>query len=297
MLVLCGFLLWPPEASAEWLIVAGLLAAVAYQAARIYPFTPLAPVQVLPNEQAASERRLRLLIANVRAESRRVRPPLDLVAATGPDVLLTLEPDGLWRRELAVLEPDFPFRLEEPLDNRYGMLLFSRLELRHPEIRYLMDPGVPSFHARLVLRSGDSVHLCAVHPRPPHTFQASFDRDAELLVIGREIHANPEPAIVAGDLNDVGWSHTTRLFQRISSWTRGSGGACSAPFPLTCRARAGRSTTSSSTRSSGSAGSSAWDSSAPTISQSWPSCRSSPKAPTSTRPARRCQAIARPPGA
>jgi endonuclease/exonuclease/phosphatase (EEP) superfamily protein YafD len=35
-------------------------------------------------------------------------------------------------------------------------------------------------------------------------------------MVGREIHRCPEPAIVAGDLNDVAWSYTTRLFQRIS---------------------------------------------------------------------------------
>ena len=216
VLVLCGFLLWPPDALIERVVFAGLLLAVGYQAFRIYPFTPLAPIQVLASEDPDPERKLRLLVANVRAENRRVQPLLDLVAATRPDVVLTLEPDGFWQRELAVLDREFPFRLKQPQDNHYGMLLFSRLELRDAEVRFLMDPGVPSFRARLVLRSGHGVHLYALHPRPPQTFQASFDRDAELLVIGREIHANPEPAIVAGDLNDVGWSHTTRLFQRIS---------------------------------------------------------------------------------
>jgi endonuclease/exonuclease/phosphatase (EEP) superfamily protein YafD len=215
-LVLCGYLLWPPHSWAEWLIVAGLLSAVGYQAVRIYPFTPLAPAQVLSSENPAAERKLRLLVANVRAENRRVQPLLDLIAAARPDVVLTLEPDGFWQRALAVLDRDFPHRLKQPQDNHYGMLLFSRLELWQAQIRFLMDPEVPSFHAHLVLRSGDRVHLYAVHPRPPQTFQASFDRDAELLVIGREIHASPEPAIVAGDLNDVGWSHTTRLFQRMS---------------------------------------------------------------------------------
>jgi endonuclease/exonuclease/phosphatase (EEP) superfamily protein YafD len=216
VLVLCGFFFWPPAAALEWLVPACLLPAVAYQALRIYPFTPLAAVQVLPSEHHAPERKLCLLVANVRAENRRVRPLLDLVAATRPDVVLTLEPDAFWDRELAVLDVDFPYRIKQPQDNHYGMLLFSRLELRDPEVRFLMDPDVPSFHAHLVLRTGDCVHLYAVHPRPPHAFQASFDRDAELLAIGREIHANPAPAIVAGDLNDVGWSHTTRLFQRIS---------------------------------------------------------------------------------
>jgi endonuclease/exonuclease/phosphatase (EEP) superfamily protein YafD len=214
--VLCGFLLWPPAAPAERLLLLGLLLAVGYQAFRIYPFTPLAQLQVLASESPDPARRLRLLVANVQAENRRVHLLLDLIDLTQPDVFLALEPDAFWQRELAVLGHEFPFRLEQPQANHYGMLLFSRFELRDAQIRFVMDPGVPSFYARLVLRSGDSVRLYAVHPRPPQTFQASFDRDAELLVIGREIHASPEPAIVAGDLNDVGWSHTTRLFQRIS---------------------------------------------------------------------------------
>ena len=214
--VLLGFLVWPPDHALEWLILIALVLAVAYQASRIYPFTPIAPVQVLPSAHPDPDRTLRLLVANVLAQNRDTRPLLDLVARTRPDVLLALEPDQFWRDRLAVLDDEFPFRIEQPQDNCYGMLLLSRLALDDPEIRFLMDPDVPSFHARLVLRSGDAVHFYAVHPRPPHTFQASFDRDAELLVVGREIHRNPEPAIVAGDLNDVAWSYTTRLFQRIS---------------------------------------------------------------------------------
>jgi hypothetical protein len=56
-----------------------------------------------------------------------------------------------------------------------------------------------------------------VHPRPPRPAEDTEERDAELLIVGREAKAGRLPAIVAGDLNDVAWSHTTRLFQRISS--------------------------------------------------------------------------------
>jgi hypothetical protein len=34
--------------------------------------------------------------------------------------------------------------------------------------------------------------------------------------VGREARQAPLPAVVGGDLNDVAWSHTTRLFQRLS---------------------------------------------------------------------------------
>ena len=79
-----------------------------------------------------------------------------------------------------------------------------------------MDDDVPSIVARLALRCGDETDFYALHPRPPHAFQASTDRDAEILVVGREIRERGEPAIVAGDLNDVAWSHVTRLFRRLS---------------------------------------------------------------------------------
>lgn len=143
-LVLFGSVLWRSATALEQLILGGLAIAVAYQAYRIYPFTPIAPVQVLSSADPDPERKLRLLVANVLARNRNSRPLLDLVAATRPDVLLALEPDHFWQRELSVLADEFPIRLEQPQDNCYGMLLFSRLKLEDAEIRFLMDPDVPS---------------------------------------------------------------------------------------------------------------------------------------------------------
>src|SRR5690606_23708948 len=42
-------------------------------------------------------------------------------------------------------------------------------------------------------------------------------RDAELMLVADIVARKPEASwIVAGDFNDVAWSHTTRMFQRIS---------------------------------------------------------------------------------
>jgi endonuclease/exonuclease/phosphatase (EEP) superfamily protein YafD len=66
------------------------------------------------------------------------------------------------------------------------------------------------------LRSGDEVVLYVVHPPPPLPDSPSYGRDAELVLTGEEVHQRAQPAIVVGDLNDVAWSYTAKLFQRVS---------------------------------------------------------------------------------
>jgi endonuclease/exonuclease/phosphatase (EEP) superfamily protein YafD len=107
--------------------------------------------------------------------------------------------------------------MKEPLPNTYGMLLYSRLPFVEHERRHIVESEVPSFHA-CVQVGGRNVRLHFVHPRPPFPREArsTAGRDAELVIVGRLAARAPEPTIVAGDLNDVAWSHTTRLFQRVS---------------------------------------------------------------------------------
>ena len=69
--------------------------------------------------------------------------------------------------------------------------------------------------ATILLRSGKEVRLFAVHPNPPRPGEDTTKRDAELVLVGREVSKN-RSAIVLGDLNDVGWSRTTNLFQEVS---------------------------------------------------------------------------------
>jgi endonuclease/exonuclease/phosphatase (EEP) superfamily protein YafD len=96
------------------------------------------------------------------------------------------------------------------------MHLLSKLPLNAPVARFLVEDDVPSIYAAVQLRSGDWIDLYCVHPRPPKPNQDTEQRDAEILLVAKEVKAKGRPAIVAGDFNDVAWSHTTRLFQRIS---------------------------------------------------------------------------------
>ena len=95
------------------------------------------------------------------------------------------------------------------------MMLFSRLPLGNPEVRYLVDGYVPSIRADVRLRSGAELAFHGIHPKPP--FGSDVEKgDTELIRAGREIRRSALPDVLAGDLNDVPWSRTTRIFHEIA---------------------------------------------------------------------------------
>lgn len=203
----------------SWWSLAASLATLGFQASRILPWTPLWPRQVKRAAPGQAPRCLTLLIANVLTTNRHAETLTRLIHEHRPDLVLTLESDAWWQAQLdETLAEDWPHAVRVPLDNLYGMHLYSRRPLVNPEVRWLIQPDIPSIHTGVELPNGDVIRLRALHPRPPAPGESeeSLWRDAELLLVGKAIHEHPEPTLVAGDLNDVAWSRTTRLFCRVS---------------------------------------------------------------------------------
>jgi endonuclease/exonuclease/phosphatase (EEP) superfamily protein YafD len=76
---------------------------------------------------------------------------------------------------------------------------------------------IPSIFTKIKLPSGEEFDFIGVHPEPPKPGTDTYERDTELLIIGKEIKEDPRPVMVAGDLNDVGWSGTSKLFRKYSN--------------------------------------------------------------------------------
>jgi endonuclease/exonuclease/phosphatase (EEP) superfamily protein YafD len=199
----------------EALVIAAMAVALGYQLYRIFPYMPGAPKQVVRTTQVDPSRVIKLLISNVLMENRRVDDFLRLIGETDPDVVLAVETNSWWDEKLKVLDDAYPLSVKQPQENYYGMHLFSRLELVSPELRFLVEEEIPSVKTGVRLRTGEVINFYGVHPRPPDPGQDTEERDAEILIVAREVKADGKPSIIAGDLNDVAWSRTTWLFQRI----------------------------------------------------------------------------------
>lgn len=184
----------------------------------IFPYTPVWPREVAAAGKTRAQNQLCILSSNVLKENRNSETLIALVAEHRPDILVTLETDVWWEQELKVLESEMPYTVKCPLENLYGMHVYSRLPLENQEISYLVEQDVPSIHASIIMRSGDKVRVHFLHPAPPSPTEnsESAERDAELAIVARSVAESDLPVVVAGDLNDVAWSATTRLFRKVS---------------------------------------------------------------------------------
>ncbi len=203
----------------EWALLALLAIVVVVQLVFILPYTKLWRRRVVQaREEVPRERRLRLFISNVSMSNRRIERWLEVTRSANPDIVAAVECDAWWDDQLRVLAEDYPHSVRRPQDNTYGMVLYSRLPLVEVEVRHLVEDDVPSIFAVAELPSGDRVRLVVVHPRPPRPdiSQDATLRDAELVLVGYELKDSELPVVIAGDLNDVAWSHTTRRFQRVA---------------------------------------------------------------------------------
>lgn len=217
-LLVSVFIFLNMQETMTWVLIIVTALCLIWQLWWILPYTILWPQEVKSVQEGSFDKQISILTSNVLTPNRNADKLIALVKKHQPDVLVTLESDQWWQDQLDVLDEVMPYSVKCPLDNLYGMHVYSRLPLEEEEIKYLVENDVPSIHASLVLRSGDKIRVHFIHPAPPSPTEnpESAERDAELVVVARSLADSDQPVIVAGDLNDVAWSATTRLFRKIS---------------------------------------------------------------------------------
>jgi len=209
---------YPFDETWHFIIVGVLVLSLIYQLYLIYPYTTLAKKQVVDYSGNSNGNTLAILVSNVLMTNRDYPKLIDLIKEKNPDLFLTLESDKGWEQALDTLEYEYKHSVKVPLDNLYGMHLYSKLPLEDIEVRYLVKDDIPSIHGFVKLENGHRAKIHCLHPRPPSPTESktSTKRDAEILMIGNDMEEDPKLTLVFGDLNDVAWSRTTKIFQRVS---------------------------------------------------------------------------------
>lgn len=188
------------------------------QLRHILPFTPASKPELSHSQNPQDDATVSLLISNVLMTNRDSSPLISLIKEYKPDIVLTLETDQWWGKQLEQLRHDYPYSYCRPQDNLYGIHLYSSLPMQNVEIKCLVQEDIPSIHGSFTLKNGKDVKFHFLHPAPPSPTEneESTQRDTELLLTGKSIDITQDAYVVAGDLNDVAWSRSTRKFKKYS---------------------------------------------------------------------------------
>ncbi len=196
----------------------GLLSAILIQSLTVLPY--LVGAKQVPDAvatQATDGHTVGILLANVLITNKQSGEFLEIVRDRDPDMLLVMEVDAWWMEQLTPLDETYPYTVKQPNDVAYGMALYSRFPLSATELKFFNKDDVPSIHTRVELPSGKAFVFHGMHPVAPVPSKEYPDNKGEKEVAFDKLAtmlANESlPILVAGDYNDVSWSHTARLFQ------------------------------------------------------------------------------------
>lgn len=164
LLVMAGW----PFGVFDSILFAGVALSAAWQVSWVWRYVPGAPLEVESSNAVDAPGRIALLTTNVLQQCRDSGALLKIIGEADPDVVLAVETDEWWCSRLTEgLSARYPHSLIYPLSNGYGLAAFSRLELRDPSVRFLVDDAIPSIKTGIRLRSGAVIDLYGLHPQPP----------------------------------------------------------------------------------------------------------------------------------
>ncbi len=200
-----------------WNWIIALLFSLGYLSFLIWPYSVFGKkmIKKIPYDPDCG---IHIIVGNIYQYNRKFKKVISLFEKKDPDLIFLVETDQAWIDALKPLQSTYKNQILLPLENTYGLALYSKLQIVRKEILYLVDEEIPSLEIDLKLRNGQIITIYAIHPTPPVPGEnpTSTERDAEILIVGKKSKANPLPSMVIGDLNDVAWSYSTSLFLKIS---------------------------------------------------------------------------------
>lgn len=181
-----------------------------------------------------------LLSFNVHTANPEKEAVLELLRREQADVVLLYEIDVPWLTATRALKELYPFTVEEPSSDNFGILMLSKHPVLSHDVRYLGAAQVPTIDAVIAYPAGP-VRVIGTHPPPPVSAEYAHWRDDHMRLLA-ELIAKAErpggglasvlPTVVAGDFNATPWSsglaplesvglrNARRGFPPVTTWMR-----------------------------------------------------------------------------
>lgn len=199
-----GFLI-----SWRWVLLACVLA--------IPNMRMIVPYYWAPPKATVSGPAFKLMNLNVLVSNKRYSQTIDLIRQQKPDIIALEEINQAWVTGLAPVLREYPHQKSVPLENAFGIGLYSKFPLSDVQVRTFGEPyrGIyfPSIVAKVHVSKSQVFTVVATHPLPP---TAGFQvRNSQLADIGAQRTSFGENLVITGDLNTSPWSpYFVKLIQK-----------------------------------------------------------------------------------
>lgn len=194
------------------------------------------PVGTFPGEMAKNAADygdpISILHANIRRSNTDSTRFIELINDEQPDLLVIQEATTGWLASLGEIRPSYPYKVEEPRDDAFGIALFSKFPLDRTAV-IASDPlGFPDIVARALI-AGKHLNIISTHPMPPIGASNHGSRNLQLDAVAKLAARTPGPLVIVGDLNITMWADRYRRFEETSGLTNARRGFGIAPtWPL-----------------------------------------------------------------
>lgn len=153
---------------------------------------------------------IRVLLMNVFTRNRHFDEAATIIENADADVVALLEVDTDWLNALLPRLARYPYHVEQPRTDNFGIALLSKFPFEGT-VRRLEPDQPPIISAHLAHPSG-VIHIVAAHPTPPRTAEGYHLRNRQLESLATLIRTGPQPALLLADLNLSMWApHFRRL--------------------------------------------------------------------------------------
>ena len=194
-----------------------LLGCAVYQTIRIFPYTRFASTEIALNHSIPADHQISALAANVLMENEDHDALIALLDREAPDVLFLMETDKKWAEGLKPHLSKYQTVVNHPLDNHYGLIFATNLDVVSAEVVHLADDAAPAILAELAGPTG-SFFFVGLHPRPPVPGNTTIERDEQIKRAALIADRKRLPVVAMGDFNDAAWSWSSQRFKEYGAF-------------------------------------------------------------------------------
>jgi len=159
---------------------------------------------------------IKAALVNVRSQNSRYGKVLEFVRSEGPDLLVLLEVNHPWLNALQDLKAAYPYTIEVPRTDDFGIALYSRLPFSKSTTHTLGAGGIPAVVAVLAV-DGREITVIGAHAVPPFGCAAWRSRNDQLAELARMAGDARGERMLLGDLNVSPWSPYFRQLLKEAS--------------------------------------------------------------------------------